>query len=46
MTKGILDKIVDLAMEISRQNVESANLLFPIKIGRMRYTKKEILVFK
>lgn len=35
MIKRVLSKIMDL--EISKQNVESANLLSLIKIGGMRY---------
>lgn len=37
MTKGILNTVPDLAVEISKWNVESANQLPLIKIGRMRY---------
>lgn len=49
MIKRILKKLVDLAIEISRWNVQSENLLLYstlIKIGGIISIKKEILVFK
>lgn len=45
MIQRILNKVVGLASEISRQNVGSANLLSLIRAGGMRYIKKEVLVF-
>lgn len=49
MIKRILKKLVEMAIEISRWNVQSENLLLYstlIKIGGIISIKKEILVFK
>lgn len=44
--RRILNRVVDLAMEIAKQKAESANVLPLIKVKAMRCINKGILVVK